>query len=139
VECNATLTGAKHIEDAEYIQASMKKQERKGNQKTILLWVLFVVVTIVIDVYIIYMGSVSEMPDGSPFQMSLIWRQFPWYLPVGFVLGFHFDWLNLKIREKLGKPQKHLPDWCNFGIRALGVVAWFLLECRIISAVMFYV
>lgn len=136
VECNAVLTGAKKVDDAEVIGEKLKKADKAEKSRKSLLVGIFVFLTVLINGFMVYCAVTADI-DGKPFDLTKIWVKFPWYIPIAFLAFFNFDELYCKYRAKKGLPQKHLPDFVNTTIVAFAIIAWFFLECSICGTVLF--
>lgn len=136
VECNAVLTGAKRVDDAAVVGEKLQKADKAERSRKMLFIGIFVVITVLIDAFMIYCGLTIHTDDGA-FDMSKIWLRMLWYIPIAFAALFNFDSVYCKIRAKRGLPEKHLPDTVNTAIVGLAIACWFFLQCGIIGVVMF--
>ncbi len=93
VECNAVLSGAEVVSDEQYFASSkaIQKATKGDHKRKWIYFALFVFITLLIDVYILYMGSVSEGPNGGPFDLRNVYKLYPWYIPIVFTACFNFD------------------------------------------------
>lgn len=136
VECNAVLSGVPKVDDAELVTKKVQQMNKAAVKRKWTVVGIFAVLTIIVDVFILFCGLTSEafMASG---RLSKFLLQLLWLIPIGFAALFDFDSVYCRVRAKKGLPEKHLSDFVNTMIVGGSIACWFFLQCSMVGTVIF--